>query len=125
VTVTPATNLCQTGQTVTVSGSGWSTTANGGLGFYVAYGPAVTNFWTDASLFASAKWIHPGATPSAGQDVLRPDGTFSTTVSVPARFTNSAGNVDCAQTACRIYTMTAHGLPDRSQDSATAVSFHS
>jgi hypothetical protein len=104
--------------TLTVDGSGFAADP---LGIYVAFGRADAGF-TDASAFQTAKWVHTGATPSSGQDVMNGDGTFSTAITVTRTFTEGGGRAtDCSIDACAVLTMKAHGTPDRTQDTATPV----
>lgn len=126
VTVTPSTDLCRTGQVITVSGSGFNPTANNSLGIYVVYGPYdPATFSTDASVYGASKWVHLGGPNSGGQAPMNPDGTFSTTLTVPAQYTDGGGNaVDCTTTQCSVITFTAHGVTDRSQDAVIPVSFN-
>jgi hypothetical protein len=102
--------------TVTVTGSGYDPTARQGEGVYVAFGPLGA---TAQTAFQTSKWIHPGATPSAGQDVMTATGTFATTLTISPTF----GATNCTVIACAIQTFSAHGNADRSQDKAIAVSF--
>ncbi|MFD0684305.1 hypothetical protein [Actinomadura fibrosa] len=124
-TVTPASGLDPGGQDLTVHGSGFSATANNGFGVYVVFGPKNADYATNANAFQASKWVHKGATPSAGQDVMNADGTFDVTLpGVKAQYTDGDGNrVDCLTTQCYVITMAAHGVPDRSQDSFTPVTF--
>jgi hypothetical protein len=125
VRVTPTSGLTASGATVTVSGSGFSATANGGVGIYVVFGPKKANFHQDANVFGAARWVHPkGAGGGPGQAALSQDGSFSTTLSVKAQYTDGNGTkVDCLKTQCYVLTFAAHGSADRSQDTATPVTF--
>jgi len=121
VTVSPATGVDPAGQTLTVNGSGF--TANG-LGIYVSFGPKRADYFSNAGNYQATKWVRMGATPSAGQDVLNADGTFSTTLDVSATYTDANGNdVDCRQIQCYVLTFAAHGSADRSQDTLVPVTF--
>lgn len=122
VTATPATGLDPDGATVQVSGTGFDPASPG---IYVAFGAlAEGQWWLDAGRFKTTKWVRPGATPSASQDVLNPDGTFSTTLDVVAAYTDQSGEeIDCRVVQCYVVTMKAHGSADRSQDTLTPVSF--
>jgi len=122
VTVLPATGLDPDGATIEVSGTGFDPTEPG---IYVAFGPQDGGeWWTDAGRFQVAKWVHPGGSPSESQDTLDSDGSFDTTLSVSAVYTDGNGDrVDCREVTCYVLTLRAHGLPDRSQDTATPVSF--
>ncbi|WP_131740612.1 hypothetical protein [Actinomadura roseirufa] len=123
--VTPSSGLDPAGQDLKIRGSGFSATANNGFGVYVVFGPKGPDYATNANAFQASKWVHKGATPSAGQDVMNADGTFDITLpGVKAKYTDGDGkNVDCLKTQCYVITMAAHGLPDRSQDSFTPVTF--
>ena len=124
LTVTPATNVCTPSGTVTISGTGYKPTANGGVGIYVVYGPKVVNGHLDAGLFGSAKWVNVGAPNNASRAPMNPDGSFSTTLSLPATYTDAYGTVvNCQVTQCHILTFTAHGVNDRTQDADVAVDF--
>ncbi|MCW2529140.1 MAG: putative rane protein [Pseudonocardiales bacterium] len=116
ITVTPATGLAAAGAEITVSGSGFSTAGNG---IYVGIAGTATYSPTNPGVFGAVKWVHTGATPSPGQDVLDNDGTFSTTLNVAATF----GTTDCLASACAIYTLASQGSSDRSQDTSAAVTF--
>ncbi|WP_067460344.1 hypothetical protein [Actinomadura macra] len=124
-TVTPATGADPEGATLTVHGSGFSATANNGLGVYAVFGPKGPDYATNANAYQASKWVHKGATPSAGQAVLNADGTFDVTFTgIKAKYTDGDGKqVNCLTTQCYLITMAAHGLPDRSQDSFTPVTF--
>ncbi|MDX6740280.1 hypothetical protein [Actinocorallia sp. A-T 12471] len=124
--VSPSSGLSATGaNTVSISGSGFDAKANNGFGVYVVFGPKPANYHLDANLFGAAKWVHTGgAGGGAGQAEMKADGSFSVTLSVQARYTDGNGKkVDCTVTKCYILTMAAHGVPDRSQDTSTPVSF--
>lgn len=125
VRVTPAAGLSASGASVSVSGSGFDATGNNGFGIYVVFGPKKANFHQDANAFGAARWVHvKGAGGSPGQAPLSKDGSFSTTLSVKARFTDGNGDqVDCLKTQCHILTFAAHGSPDRSQDTSTPLTF--
>jgi hypothetical protein len=120
LTVTPSGGLDPAGTSVRISGSGFST-ANPGI--YV--GVAATDKYnpTNAGAFGAVKYVHTGATPSAGQDVLTADGTFSTTLSFAATFGTGANATNCLTSTCAIYTMAAQGSPDRSQDAVSVIHF--
>lgn len=121
ITVGPASGADPAGQTLTISGSGFTANA---LGFYVSFGPKNADYYTNAGIYQKTKWVRVGATPSAGQDVLKADGTFSTTLEVSASYTDGDGNaVDCLKTQCYVLTFAAHGSADRSQDTFAAVNF--
>lgn len=121
LTVSPATGAAPAGQTLTVNGSGFTANA---LGVYVAFGPKSADYHTNAGNYQKTKWVRTGATPSAGQDTLKADGTFSTTLDISASYTDGNGNaVDCLKTQCYVLTFAAHGSTDRSQDTFVPVKF--
>ncbi|URM96678.1 WxL domain-containing protein [Actinomadura madurae] len=124
-TVTPATGADPDGQDLAVRGSGFDPTANNRFGVYVVFGPKRDDYATNANAYQASKWVHLGATPSPGQDVMNADGTFDITLpGIKAAYTDGDGNhVDCLTTRCYVITMAAHGVPDRSQDSFTPVTF--
>jgi LPXTG-motif cell wall-anchored protein len=120
------------GSTITVTGSGFDPNANNGVGVYVVFGPVDPGtYFQDANRFVAARWLHTGGTSSGspGQDDLRADGTFSTTLPPPggaltATYTDGTGAaVNCLVTQCYVVTMAAHGVGDRSMDTCTPVSF--
>ncbi len=125
VRVSPSSGLAASGATVTISGSGFNATANNGFGIYVVFGPKKANFSQDANAFGAARWVHvKGGGAGPGQALLSKDGSFSTTLSVKARYTDGNGSeVDCLKTPCYILTFAAHGSPDRSQDTTTPLTF--
>ncbi|GAA2735868.1 WxL domain-containing protein [Actinocorallia aurantiaca] len=121
ITVDPSSGADPAGQTLTVNGSGFTANA---LGVYVSFGPKNADYHTNANAYQKTKWVRVGATPSAGQDVLKADGTFSTTLEVSASYTDGDGNaVDCLKTQCYVLTFAAHGSADRSQDTFIPVNF--
>ncbi|RAY17177.1 hypothetical protein DPM19_03230 [Actinomadura craniellae] len=125
-TVTPATGADPAGQDVRVTGSGFDPDKNNGFGVYVAFGPRSGDDWyLNANAFQVARWVHKNASSSPGQAKMNPDGTFDLTLAgIKARYTDGDGNqVDCLVTQCYILTLAAHGSPDRSQDTATPVTF--
>lgn len=113
--VSRTTNLDPTGETVTVTGAGYTPTAPG---IYVVFGPAdpATPWWLDASVFGDAKWLNNTA--------MGANGTFTTTLDVVGSYEAST-SVDCtlAAGACSVITMKAHGTPDRSQDVLVPLAF--
>ncbi len=125
LTITPTTNLCQADATVTVSGTGFNATSNNAFGIYVVYGPySASTFFSDALVYGAAKWVHTGAPNTSGQAPMNANGSFSTTLTFDAQYTDGHGNsVNCAVTQCRIITFAAHGVPDRTQDSSRVISF--
>ena len=135
VSVTPATGANPAGQALPVSGSNVSTTANGGIGIYVAFGPDPATLPPDKSVnpayYQNVAWTHPSPAEPAPRRTrtLEPDGTFSYNLTqgdgspITAVYTTSTGTYDCTQIECGIVTFTAHGVPDRTQDTFTPVSF--
>ncbi|MDX6740282.1 WxL domain-containing protein [Actinocorallia sp. A-T 12471] len=127
VNVTPATGVNPAGQTLSVTGAGFDANANNGFGVYVGFGWRDTSaaWFTNAGAFQKVKWVHKNGNPSAGQDKLNADGTFSFDLTdIKAQYTDGAGNaIDCMVTQCYIITMAAHGAADRSQDTFTPVTF--
>ncbi|MFF4239103.1 hypothetical protein ACFYYL_24810 [Actinomadura geliboluensis] len=125
-TVTPTTGADPAGQDIRVTGSGFDPDKNNGFGVYVAFGPKKGADWyLNANAFQATKWVHKNASGSAGQAKMNADGTFDLTLAgVKAQYTDGDGNkVDCLTTQCYILTLAAHGSPDRSQDTATPVTF--
>ena len=109
-----------------MTGSGFEARANGGVGIYVVFGPrtAAPTYYTDASLYGAARWVHPGAGDSAGQARLEDDGTFSTTLEIDPRYVDGHETpIDCLAVECVVITMAAHGVPDRRFDTFTPVPF--
>ncbi|WP_018653806.1 WxL domain-containing protein [Actinomadura flavalba] len=124
-TVSPTTGANPAGQDLTIQGSGFNANANGGMGVYVAFGPKTADYATNAGAFQVSKWVHKNAAPGSSQIKMNADGTFSLTLpGVKAKYTNGDGDeVNCLTTQCYVITIAAHGSPDRSQDSFTAVTF--
>ncbi|MGX7677844.1 neocarzinostatin apoprotein domain-containing protein [Jatrophihabitans sp. DSM 45814] len=120
VSVQPSSDLALDSATVTVTGSGFATTGNG---IYVGVAATAKYDPTNADVFGAVKWVHLGASPGPGQDVLTADGSFTTTLSFPATFGSGTNATDCTVTQCAIYTLAAHGSPDRSQDTHTVITF--
>lgn len=125
VTVSPTSGLDPAAKaTLKVSGSGFNATGNNKFGVYVAFGPKNADYATNASAFLAAMWVHPGA--SGGEQAeMTADGRFSTTLSgITAQYTDGSGKaVNCLVTLCYVITIAAHGLPDRSQDTFTPITF--
>src|SRR5690606_31442851 len=124
-TVTPKTGADPAGQDFVVKGSGFDPNANNGFGVYVVFGPKNADYATNAATFQASKWVHRNGTPSSGQDRMNPDGTFEVTLpDVKAQYTDGNGVFhDCLKVQCYVITMAAHGVPDRSQDTFTPVTF--
>ncbi|BCJ62255.1 HtaA domain-containing protein [Micromonospora endophytica] len=124
VTVNPSAALDPEGATVTVSGTGFDPDANGGVGFYVAFGPKGENYWTNSRPYKPVKWVHRNASSSAAQVQLATDGTFSTTLDLVPSYTDGNGDtVDCTAVQCYVLTFAAHASSDRSQDTFTPITF--
>jgi hypothetical protein len=122
VSVSPAINVAQTGKSFVVKGSGFSATAQGGLGVYVAFGPSPalhpSDWFTDIELYQTAVWVHPGGTGAATNQNMNPDGTFSFTLTKGdgSPLLPAYGSTDCTKIQCGIVTMAAHGSTSRAQD---------
>ncbi|MDO8198399.1 hypothetical protein Q5424_09735 [Conexibacter sp. JD483] len=126
VTVTPSVGLDRdTPTTVTVAGSGFDPNTANGIGFYAAYGPITSSYWTQSSrAFGSVKWVRPNATPSASGEVLNPDGTWRTTLTASPTYTDGDGTTyDCRRITCGVITFAAQGNANRSFDTASPVAF--
>lgn len=124
VTVDPATGVDPAGATISVAGSGFDPEANTAAGIYVSFGPKVDEHWTNAGVLQVTKWVNATNTPTDARDTMNPDGSFSTTLPISARYTDRNGNaVDCTVTQCYVITFAARGSADRSQDTFTPVSF--
>ena len=105
-TVSPSSGL-EDGDTITVSGTGFS---GAGAGIYVGLVQDDRFSPTDGSVWMTQTWIRPAEIVA---------GTWSTSVTVAA----TAGAFDCIENACSIYTVAAHGSTDRTQDTQVPVSF--
>lgn len=140
VTVTPATGANAAGQAFAVSGSDFSTTANGAQGIYVAFGPdpatLPADWFSNAGYFQATAWVHPNSTtaPSATNQPMAADGSFSfsltkadgSAITAAYDYVDSSSvshHVDCTSQVCGIVTMAAHGSSLRTQDTFTPVSF--
>lgn len=120
VEVSSTTDLPAEGGTVTVSGSGFTVA---GPGIYVGLAAADGYDPSNPDSFGVVTWVKPGGPDGQGMATLQADGSFETTLEVPAVFGEGAGAVDCRETQCAIYTLAAHGSPDRSQDTVTELAF--
>ncbi len=115
VVVSRSANLASAGETVTVTGAGFSAAFPG---IYLGQVPwtaaTAPSTWstTDAGEWGDTVWISTtGPDPrSAGQARLDGNGSFRTTLSVHAVI-GASGN-DCSSTACAIATVRAHGFAD-------------
>ncbi|MFC0314599.1 neocarzinostatin apoprotein domain-containing protein [Gordonia phosphorivorans] len=111
VSLSKSTGLNAAGDTVTVTGRGFSTS---GPGVYVGIAQTDQHSSTDASAFG------PGTVfVSTANGKMAADGSFAVALPVSARF----GKADCTANACAVYTLAAHGSSDRSQDTSTRVTF--
>jgi hypothetical protein len=122
VTVTPATGIDPAAGTLTVSGTGFSTT---GPGFYVGVGPksAMDNadWFSNAAHYQGVRWATTAGTYGAK---INADGSVSIPLTKLKRvFTSNGASVDCAAVECGVYTFAAHGSADRSQDTYTPIVF--
>ena len=122
VTVEPVGPLPEGANTLTVTGQGFATSGNG---IYVVFGPITPapGYYMDPGLYGAFKWVSPGGADSPATVRLAEDGRFATTLDITSVVATSAGEVDCATTACAVITFAAHGSPDRSQDTCTAITF--
>lgn len=122
IVVDPSADIPAKGATVSVTGSGFSTTGNG---VYVVFGPVTPapDYYLDPSIYGAFRWVHAGAGGSPIEADLGADGSFATTLDVMSAFTTSAGDVDCTLVPCAVITFAAHGSPDRSQDLCVALTF--
>lgn len=111
------------GETVTVTGSGFDPAANRGVGVYLAFGPAQDEPWANAGSFGATLWVKPAPVSGTRQVELRPDGTFTAELALPAAYTGGTGAVDCRTAACGLFTFAAHGSTDRTYDTYTPVTF--
>lgn len=111
VSVSRASGLNPAGDTVAVSGRGFATS---GPGIYVGIAQTDQFSTTDSTSFGSETvWV------STNNGRMRQDGSFSVQLPVKAKF----GRADCTANPCAVYTFAAHGSGDRSQDTATGISF--
>lgn len=111
VSLSKTSDLNPSGDTIQVEGKGFKTS---GPGIYVGIAQNDQMDVTNADSFGpDTKFL------STSRGNLKSDGSFSVDLPVSAKF----GTADCMQNACSVYTIAAHGSSDRSQDTATAVSF--
>lgn len=122
VEVEPSNGLPAGPATLSISGTGFSTAGNG---IYVVFGPITPApaYYTDPSIYGAFTWVHAGSGGSPIEAPLAEDGSFAITLNITSAFATSAGDVDCTLTACAVITFAAHGSPDRSQDTCTAITF--
>lgn len=111
VTLSKTQKLNPSGDTIRVSGQGFKTSGNG---VYVGIAQQDQFSTTNADVFGPGTvWV------SNQKGNLNSDGSFSVDLPVSATF----GSANCLTNACAVYTFAAHGSSDRSQDTATPVSF--
>ena len=111
VSLSKTSDLNPSGDTIRVEGKGFKTS---GPGIYVGIAQNDQMDVTNADSFGpDTQFV------STSRGNLKSDGSFSVDLPVSATF----GTADCMQNACSVYTIAAHGSSDRSQDTATAVSF--
>ncbi len=107
VTVSKSADISRGGETITVTGSGFS---GAGDGIYVGLVQDDKFSVTDAAAWMTTKWLR-------STDIV--GGSWSAAIDVEAV---KAGS-DCLVNACSIYTIAAHGSSDRSQDTRTPITF--
>ncbi|MFF2050627.1 HtaA domain-containing protein [Leifsonia sp. NPDC058194] len=122
VTVAPTTGIDPAAGTLTVNGTGFSTT---GTGFYVGVGPRSAkdnaDWFVKANYYQGVKWATTAGTYGAK---INADGSISIALSGLKRvFTSNGVSVDCAAVECGVFTFAAHGSTDRSQDTYTPIAF--
>jgi len=107
VSVSKTSNLNPNGEWLTVSGKGFS-----GKNFGIYVGLAQDNKYgpTKQNSFGETKWLKPNEIRG---------GRFTTRIKVKA----VSGKINCKVNSCSIRTLSAHGVPDRTQDTKTPVSF--
>ena len=111
VSLSKTSDLNPSGDTIRVEGKGFKTS---GPGIYVGIAQNDQMDVTNADSFGpDTQFV------STSRGNLKSDGSFSVDLPVSAKF----GTADCMKNACSVYTIAAHGSSDRSQDTATAVSF--
>lgn len=107
VTASKTTDIAAAGETITVTGSGFS---GAGDGIYVGLVQDDKFSATDAGAWMTTKWLR-------STDIV--GGSWSAAIDVEALKNGS----DCLVNTCSIYTVAAHGSTDRSQDTKTPVTF--
>ncbi|TJZ81143.1 hypothetical protein FCG67_00320 [Rhodococcus oryzae] len=105
--VTKTAGIAAGGETIHVSGTGFSAA---GAGLYVGLAETGRYNPLDADSFASTVYLRSAEIQG---------GAWSVDLPVQAR----VGSTDCLARPCAIYTLAAHGSPDRSQDTVTPVTF--
>ncbi|MFF0814207.1 neocarzinostatin apoprotein domain-containing protein [Rhodococcus sp. NPDC003318] len=106
-TVGKTSGISAAGETVRVSGTGFSAA---GAGIYV--GLAETGKYNPMNADSFAGTVYVRSADITG-------GAWSVGLPVQAQ----VGTTDCLARPCAIYTLAAHGSPDRSQDTVTPVTF--
>jgi hypothetical protein len=127
VTAAPSINIARQGTSFVIKGSGFSATANGGIGVYVAFGskPSLhpADWFNRIERYQAAVWVHPRGTGTTTNKTMNPNGTFQFTLTNGdgSPIQPTYGSTDCTRIQCGIVTMAAHGSSDRSQDSYRAI----
>ncbi|WP_137873045.1 neocarzinostatin apoprotein domain-containing protein [Rhodococcus sp. Q] len=106
-TVSKPSGINASGETLRVSGTGFSAA---GAGIYV--GLAETGRYNPANADSFASTVYVRSTEING-------GAWTVDLPVQAR----TGETDCLARSCAVYTLAAHGSPDRSQDTIVPVTF--
>ncbi len=121
--VSPTAGLDADGSTITVTGSGYTPSANP-TGLYVAIG---TGAGPVPSQYSYAKFVRTtGPDPETASGAkLQADGSFSVTLAgvKPLFFSQSATAVNCYQTACSVYVWSAHTGSYAPWSSQAAIAF--
>ncbi|MGW6377243.1 hypothetical protein ACWFRB_14395 [Rhodococcus sp. NPDC055112] len=107
VTATKTTDIAANGETITVSGTGFS---GAGAGLYVGLIQDSKYSATDSTAWMTTKWLKPADFTA---------GAWTATIDVAA----IKGDSNCLVNTCSIYTVAAHGSADRTQDTKTPVTF--
>ncbi|WP_233283116.1 hypothetical protein [Prescottella equi] len=107
VSLSKSSDINPAGETVTVSGSGFSGAAPG---LYVGLVQDNVFSAADASVWMTSAFVKPEQISGGNW-------------SLPVDMVATRGAFDCIKNACSIYTVMAHGSSDRSQDTKTPVSF--
>ncbi|MFG1781006.1 hypothetical protein ACGFIU_01085 [Rhodococcus oryzae] len=107
VALSKSTDLTAAGDTITVSGTGFS---GAGSGLYVGLIQDSKYSATDAGAWMTTKWLKPA-------DIT--GGAWTATIDIAA----IKGDSNCLKNTCSIYTVAAHGSADRTQDTKTPVTF--
>jgi len=115
LTVSPEQLDPEAENTVSVAGSNYSTD---GPGVYVGVGPEgifdIDDFHAKADLFDKVDFVND----------IDDSGSFTRDISLSSPIIESDGEeINCLETQCGIYTIAAHGIPDRSQDAYQPIVF--